>query len=362
MAFLPGGGELEIEVWDYDLAFGDDLIGSTMIDLESRVFNRDWLAYDKKPIEWRPIYSPTSKHPQGRLQLWVDILSEEEATMPPWDITPPAQQLWELRVIVWGTAEVPAQDVAEGMTDMYVAVKFGSERVQTTDIHWRCQTGKGSFNWRCIFPVKIRHKESAKERLTVQVFDKDILESDDAVGESVVQLQSYFRKAFNSKARAQGPVKQSFIYEGDKSVRPKGMGGIAKALRDGATILSSGGAINPQLQDKDKFWLPIRGAKGAGMGYVQLSIELMPEEMARTKAAGYGRSEPNDNPVLPEPEGRLGFTLNPYSMVSSLMGPKAARRFCCACYCCFCFGFTLWLVFNTFPVLAGTGVAEAFNG
>ena len=39
------------------------------------------------------------------------------------------------------------------------------------------------------------------------------------------------------------------------------------------------------------------------------------------KVAG-GRSEPNNNPFLPPPVGRLKFTLNPFVMGSQLCGPK----------------------------------------
>jgi hypothetical protein len=29
-------------MWDYDLLFGDDMIGETVIDLEDRYFSADW--------------------------------------------------------------------------------------------------------------------------------------------------------------------------------------------------------------------------------------------------------------------------------------------------------------------------------
>ena len=91
----------------------------------------------------------------------------EAAATPMWDVTPPVDQEWELRVIIWRTAEIPAMDEMEEMTDIYVVAKL-DKAVQTTDVHWRCATGVGSFNWRCIFPVTIRHKSSEKERLTLQ--------------------------------------------------------------------------------------------------------------------------------------------------------------------------------------------------
>ena len=58
----------------------------------------------------------------------------------------------------------------------------------------------------------------------------------------------------------------------------------------------------------DKFWLedlrhPNESEKNQGK--IQISIEMIPAVMTEEFPAGLGRSEPNMNPVLPPPEGRL---------------------------------------------------------
>ena len=53
---FPGAPPLVIEAYDYDLLFGDDLIGKTAIDLDDRFFNPKWQAIDEKPIESRELY------------------------------------------------------------------------------------------------------------------------------------------------------------------------------------------------------------------------------------------------------------------------------------------------------------------
>ena len=61
-------------MWDFSLVggeFTDDLMGSTTIDLEDRIFNQRWIGYDPKPIEWRPIHHPDCNHPRGQLELWA---------------------------------------------------------------------------------------------------------------------------------------------------------------------------------------------------------------------------------------------------------------------------------------------------
>lgn len=50
---FPGCAPIEIEVWDYDDIFGDDMIGKTVIDLEDRFFTYDWRSLEDKPVEER---------------------------------------------------------------------------------------------------------------------------------------------------------------------------------------------------------------------------------------------------------------------------------------------------------------------
>lgn len=38
---------------DYDDLFGDDLIGTTWVDLEDRYFLAEWRALADKPVEFR---------------------------------------------------------------------------------------------------------------------------------------------------------------------------------------------------------------------------------------------------------------------------------------------------------------------
>ena len=57
---FPGAPPLVIDCMDYDDLFGDDLIGTTSIDLDDRFFSGDWQALDEKPIEYRQIYHPST--------------------------------------------------------------------------------------------------------------------------------------------------------------------------------------------------------------------------------------------------------------------------------------------------------------
>ena len=60
-------------MWDHDLLFGDDLIGTTEIDLEDRYFSPDYNGIPKKPIEYRQLYHPSSQVSQGTVLMWPEI-------------------------------------------------------------------------------------------------------------------------------------------------------------------------------------------------------------------------------------------------------------------------------------------------
>ena len=47
--------------------------------------------------------------------------------------------------------------------------------------------------------------------------------------------------------------------------------------------------------------------KTEAMGRFLVSIECMPVALAEKIPAGFGRSDPNSNPLLPAPTGRLKF-------------------------------------------------------
>ena len=98
---LTQGPGLRIEVWDDDID-ADDFIGSTEIDLENRLFCPKWSQMKLKPIESRSLWTDVSRSPQGKLEMFVEILTPEEAMKsPPKNIAPPPPKPFELRVVIW---------------------------------------------------------------------------------------------------------------------------------------------------------------------------------------------------------------------------------------------------------------------
>ena len=75
---MPGSGTLNIDVMDYDNAFSHDLIGRTVIDIESRYFDMSWKTLSEKPIERLQFYHDDFPESQGEMTLWIDVFDKKE--------------------------------------------------------------------------------------------------------------------------------------------------------------------------------------------------------------------------------------------------------------------------------------------
>jgi hypothetical protein len=157
---------LKIESYDYDAFFGDDLIGTTTIDLDDRFYNKEWMAIEHKPVEYRDLMVNSSTVSQGNIKLWVDIdeSSSKKAGEGPIDISPEPPVEFEARLIIWKTKDIECMDF-EGTSDIFVRSFFDPKEDYLTDTHWRCTTGIGSFNWRNL--IKVFYKKGETYNLSI---------------------------------------------------------------------------------------------------------------------------------------------------------------------------------------------------
>ena len=318
---MPGSSNLKIEVLDYDDLLSDDIIGSTVIDLEDRYFNCDWQGLIEKPVEVRPLLHGDLNGPQGQIYLWLDIFDASiKSSKIPWKIAQEPITEYQVRFIVWETEDMEMMDI-EGTSDIYVLAYLDQKEIQKTDIHYRCQSGQASFNWRILLPLRL---PSIDPKITLQVYDKDIFASDDYMSGATISLK-------------------------DLTVAPQYLQMPMKFTRDYYNALDEAqkqkyGAIEflDKKEDEEgiKFWVQCykgkKEAAGEGEkgGRVLCSLEIVPKELADQEPVGKGRGEPNVNPYLPPPVGRLEFTLNPFKMINQLVGPKFRRK--CYCFCLLC--------------------------
>jgi len=250
---------------DYDEIGKDELIGSTVIDLGDRWFNEEWHKINPKPIELRDLFNPSTRHSQGKIELWVDIMTEDDALKnPPEDISPPKAQGWQLRVVIWETTDVVPKD-KDKSSDIFVTCKVHGQDSQTTDVHYFSKDGRGLFNWRMIWDITLPSK--LPPRFIIQIWDKDFLKPNDAICEAVLNFRSFFRKAFKGKAERVKLGRQTITMDHPNFIGPQGK--------------------------------------------VELEVELVPGDEAKRFPVGLGRGDPNRDPFLAEP-ARPKWSFNPF--------------------------------------------------
>ncbi len=302
---LPGISQLNVNVMDKNVIGGDVLIGKTCIDLEDRWFDARWQEWGKenlmlpgsdpndktkvrwktKPIELRSIYAPGFSLGRGVVECWLDLMtSEESSAFPPDDVSLPPTQIFEVRVVIWKSKNVPPMDSFEGMSDLFVKAWPEGCDPQETDTHWRCKKGKASWNWRMLFDVELGHNTRAMKfpYFHLQLWDRDLLKWNDCAGEGIIDLGKFYRKAYKRNIAIK-------LFEKKKGLAAKRAAKKEKKKRSDLMIEDTTDDIPPEEEDDedlgsmtfqpDEIISPLRStetANAVGDGkYVQPS-ELIP--------------------------------------------------------------------------------------
>ncbi|CBN80088.1 conserved unknown protein [Ectocarpus siliculosus] len=360
---MPGESQLKLKLYDYDRFGADELIGETVIDLEDRWFSRGWhdlesqdlVASERrgidgpyKPLELRDLSVPTSANPQGQVMMWLDILTLPQARRyPPVTMEPPSPLKVEVRVVVWRSEDVVACNDFSGLRDLYCRMwmETDSKKKRDTDTHWRCKNGKGSWNYRLKFDVDLPLKSPEHGRMVLQMWDRDVLSANDIIAETSIDLYRWFLKA---------EVLASEGWKGRRGRPAQVTGAVIAGTYVG--VQQAAMMRRPEVDETDEVVSTIKEWFGVGkapadaqwleltrrdpeagtverMGKVLISLELLPKETADAQPVGAGRNDPNQNPYLPPPAGRMKFSFNPFRLSMSLLGPKAFYKVVCCCLC-----------------------------
>eukprot|EP00469_Lotharella_globosa_P005541 CAMPEP_0167793706 /NCGR_PEP_ID=MMETSP0111_2-20121227/13347_1 /TAXON_ID=91324 /ORGANISM="Lotharella globosa, Strain CCCM811" /LENGTH=1364 /DNA_ID=CAMNT_0007686929 /DNA_START=58 /DNA_END=4149 /DNA_ORIENTATION=+ len=257
---VPENDHLSIQIWDKDLT-SNSLIGSTTVDIEDR------LLHNKKTgdKEYRRLLNPDYSTSQGLILVRIDILTAEEArTTKPEELAPPQFWDYQLRLVLWSTQGIKFPQLENRAMDvdqkLIVTANFdgegGQEVVKHTDVAWYAAEGNADWNWRMIFNLKLPCKNP---RLTVSVWDENVLGSNEALGEVVLNLQSFFARC---------------LLERTDKVRDK---------RKVVTFEHS-------------------SHRGTPIGSVKLEMAMYTKAAAEERPAGEAQNEPNVDPYLPNPK------------------------------------------------------------
>ncbi|XP_065071964.1 myoferlin-like isoform X2 [Rhopilema esculentum] len=258
-------------------------------------------------IETRSIYNPLQPTiEQGQVEMWVDIFPKFlGAPGPAVNIAPRQPKNFELRMILWNTADVIMDETSitgEQMSDIYVKSWMeGIDDVQKTDIHYRSLNGEGNFNWRKVFPflympaekvMIVKEKkhfwslDETEERLPpsliVQVWDNDKFSSDDFLGTITLTLDHMPKPAKSSEKCSLQQIPRIDAQAGSNSLE----------------------FVDLFQMKRCNGWWPVfveEGDTRTLTGKVEMTLEILAEDEAALKPAGKGRDDPNQNPKLDEP-------------------------------------------------------------
>ena len=312
---FPGESTLNIEVWDYNPIFKDELIGLTKIDLEDRYFDYEWQNLEFKPIETRSLINPDFSNQQGNISLWIEIFDKKDSiNMQPWQIQPEPITELELRLIVWETEDMRMMD-DEGTSDIYIVAFVDPKNKQSTDTHYRCTTGNASFNWRIVLDLKV---PSNYNKLCLYAYDKDIFSKDDFISMGEINISDVIKIPKNLDVPIS--LNQSYV---------KNVNDNEKTKYENLEFISEGGE-----KDRTKFWVQCYQNNNKS-GRILCSLDILPKWRADLNKVGLGRNEPNVSPYLAPPVGRFQWSWNPITLLNQCVGPRFRKKmYCWMCVIC----------------------------
>jgi len=248
----------------------------------------------------------------------------------------PIQEL-EVRVIVYGAVGVPMMDV-EGTSDVFFKLYFGNGKKNTykTDCHYRNMDGAPNFNWRCKIPWRDTYKSD--KRLHITCWDRDLIGSNDSIGSNTVDLKSVIEDCLNTKRE----------FKVNK-----------RYYNSHLCTIDEFRNLEMDWFDDESFEIPIFEKEGfqKSNGDMRIGISILTKEEAEENEIGKGRSEPNMNPYLSPPEGRIELSLNPIKMLRQLIAPhiwlKILKYFSCLLCCALC----IYLAPSLLSAVAGNFIA-----
>jgi len=174
---------------------------------------------------------------------------------------------------------------------------------------------------------------------TVQAYDRDFFKSNDVIGSSFINL----KQAFEDVELTKRPLRVDKKYH-DQYMRKQGDKPIEWD------------------EDGESFWMPMNQKNDKGVlennGYVRIRIDITSMAYAEKNKIGSAREDPNTEPYLPPPVGRLHFTLNPWEMYKQLIGPAMRKKI--AIWCCIFIGSVacVAILYYLVPIVMGNLISN----
>jgi len=253
---------LTVQLWNEGTLGFDDLIGSSVIDLENLLF-RQLREGMKREKEWYDLLNESSRVAQGKISLRMEVLTEEQARrQKAEELVAPSAEEFELRMVLWLTKDVrPLLDRPDMETNQRIVVTanfdnaVGKQVRKQTDVAWY-SSGKAEWNyrmkWRLRLPTKL-------PRLRIQMWDENLIAENDLIGELLLNLQPFFSRSLRDKK-------------------------------------------NKAHQPQDWYSFSHPTFRELNLGQLSIEMWLLSATEADRQPVGEAQEEPNQDPYLPDPK------------------------------------------------------------
>lgn len=127
---------------------------------------------------------------------------------PPVDFKGPDKHKFEIRIVCWRSQDVNYK----GYRSLDLFATFFMDGAyddrQSTDTHWLCRSGAGSWNYRVKIPIELPINTREEGRLRVQLWNRNIIRSNELVGEASVPLFNWLLLVYKRKTSPVFPFKE----------------------------------------------------------------------------------------------------------------------------------------------------------
>jgi hypothetical protein len=188
------------------------------------------------------------------------------------------------------------------MSDLYVTCTFNNE-TQSTDTHIRAASGVGSFNWRCVYKIKLPSNDTT---FSFRVFDKDLLSPDDYISSASFSISNILEEAYETRE----PQK---LYLGTKDLTKYASDSVScYKIIDGEKLY-------------DRFEIPLLAKGKKNVSFLLINLVIIAKtsgkfgaecgstskDNSRQTTGGFGKGRAEPVPILRGAKGQIPMVMEP---------------------------------------------------
>lgn len=121
----------------------------------------------------------------------------QDSEFPQEELAANAKEKYELRIVIWKTKNVPLVETDKVKIQVKLRInEEGKDIDDETDVHHNSKDGKGTFNWRFVYPFTFPRKINT---IKLMIYNYNALSASDLIGEKTLDMLPRFKKVHRTK-------------------------------------------------------------------------------------------------------------------------------------------------------------------